>query len=186
MKQLALIGTAFILLAACGTPDTKSADATASTDSSTVKAASATPVTYAYTPSYSADFETADPKYAQTILELWKDYDNNTFENHKDAFADSVYLEFSDGSKFGGTRDSLLAMMKSYRTSLGTATSYPIAWTALRSKDKDETWVCIWGKEVDEKNGKKDSINLNENWLFNKDGKISFMTQYAQKYTAKK
>jgi len=80
----------------------------------------------------------------------------------------------------------MLSATKAYRASLGTATSTVIAWTTIKPKGKDETWVIIWGKEVDEKNGKKDSVNLNENWMFNKDGKISFMTQYAQKYAAKK
>jgi len=180
MKHVSLFSMALCLLTACSTPESKSTETTTTGDSSTATVAA--PVTYAYAPSYSADFEVGDPKYAQTVLELWKDYDNNTLENHKDAFADSVYMDFTDGSNFAGTRDSLLIMMKGYRTSLGTAVSYPIAWTTLRSKDKNETWVCIWGKEVDEKNGKKDSINLNENWLFNKDGKISYMTQYSQKY----
>jgi hypothetical protein len=120
MKHVSLFGMALCLLIACSTPETKSTEATGDSSTATVAA----PVTYAYTPSYSADFEVGDPKYAQTVLELWKDYDNNTLENHKDAFADSVYLDFNDGSKFAGTRDSLLTMMKGYRTSLGTAISY--------------------------------------------------------------
>jgi hypothetical protein len=184
MKHVSLCSMVLCLLLACSTPETKSKETATADDKSTP--APAAPVTYAYTPTYSADWEIGDSKYAQTVLELWKDFDNNSFDNHKDVFADSVYIEFSDGSHFSGTRDSLVATMKGYRTSLGTSTSYPIAWTALRSKDKNETWVCIWGKEVDEKNGKKDSVNLNENWLFNKDGKISFMTQYDQKYKAGK
>lgn len=183
MKHVLLPCICFCVLAACNSAGTKT-DATIG-DSSTA-AAPATSLTYAYTPTYSADFEMGDPKYAQTVLDIWKDYDNNTFDNHKDAFADSVYLDFNDGNKFAGTRDSLISMIKGYRTSLGTATSSVDGWVTLKPKGKDETWVCIWGKEIDEKNGKKDSINLNENWLFNKDGKITYMTQYAQHYKKEK
>jgi len=183
MKKVSLPGMILCFFAACN-PSATTETTTAKTDSSA--AATAVPLTYAYTPTYTSDFEIGDPKYAQTVLDLWKDYDNNTFDNHKDMFADSVYMDFSDGSSFAGTRDSMISMMKGYRTSLGTATSTVITWTTLKPKGKDETWVCIWGKEIDEKNGKKDSLNLNENWMFNKDGKISYMTQYTQKYMTKK
>jgi len=181
MKKVSFIGMALCLLAACNSSETKSTDATTS-DSSASATTNAASLTYAYTPTYSSDFEIGDPKYAQIILDIWKDYDDNTFDKHKDAFADSVYLDFSSGDHFAGTRDSLISMMKQYRTSLGTATSDVIAWTTLKPKGKDETWVVLWGKEIDEKNGKKDSLNLNENWMFNKDGKISYMTQYVQNY----
>ena len=185
MKKVSFIVAALCLLAACNSGEPKSADS-ATTNDSAAATTTAAPLTYAYTPTYSGDFGIGDPKYAQTILDLWKDFDNNTFDNHKDAFADSVHIDFSEGGHFAGTRDSMLSATKAYRTSLGTATSTVIAWTTIKPKGKDETWVIIWGKEVDEKNGKKDSVNLNENWMFNKDGKISFMTQYAQKYAAKK
>ena len=185
MKKVSFVATALCLLAACNSGEPKSADS-ATTNDSAAATTTAAPLTYAYTPTYSGDFEIGDPKYAQTILDLWKDFDNNTFDNHKDAFADSVYLDFSGGDHFAGTRDSLISNMKAYRASLGTSTSTVIAWSTLKPKGKDETWVIVWGKEIDEKNGKKDSVNLNENWMFNKDGKISFMTQYAQKYAVKK
>ena len=51
--------------------------------------------------------------------------------------------------------------------------------TTLKPKGKDETWVCVWGKEVDtHKDGKMDSTYLNENWMFNKDGKVAYMSQF--------
>ena len=185
MKKVSYSFMALCFFAACNSGESKSSDA-ATNDTSKTSAATAAPLTYAYTPTYSSDFEIGDPKYAQIILDIWKDFDNNTLANHKDAFADSVNAEFAEGGHFAGTRDTLISMITAERTSLGTATDEVIAWTTLKPKGKDETWVIIWGKEIDEKNGKKDSINLNENWMFNKDGKISFMTQYAQKYAAKK
>lgn len=185
MKKVIYAITAFSFFIACNSAETKSTD-TAANDSTNTNNETVMSLTYAYTPTYTADFELGDPKYAQTVLELWKDFDNNTLENHKDAFADSVYVDFAEGGHFAGTRDSLLSSLKAYRTSLGSATDEVVAWTTLKPKGKDETWVLVWGKEVDEKNGKKDSVNLNENWMFNKDGKIAFMTQYVQKYEAKK
>lgn len=183
MKR-AFFMAAAILFAACNSGNTNSTESAPTKDTSA--SVSNAPLTYAYTATYGSDFEIGDPKYAQIVLDLWKDFDNNTLANHKDVFADSVYVDFAEGGHFAGTRDTLISMMTAHRTSLGNVTDEVVAWTTIKPKGKDETWVIVWGKETDEKNGKKDSVNLNENWMFNKDGKISFMTQYAQKYEAKK
>ena len=177
MKLQSLSAFVLCILASCNT-------ATTSTDASKDTAAAVSSnenISYAYTPMYSGDFEIGDSKYAQTVLELWKDYDNNTFDNHRDAFADSVTMEFPDGSSLSGTRDSIINATKAYRSSFATAVSSVDAIVTLKPKGKDETWVCVWGREVDtHKDGKMDSIYYNENWMFNKDGKIAYMEQLAK------
>jgi hypothetical protein len=108
-------------------------------------------------------------------------------DNHKDAFADSVTIDLADGSTVKGTRDSVLNSVKSYRASLISAVSSIDVVVPLKPRDKEESWVCVWGKEVDvDKKNKKDSSYLNENWMFNKDGKIAYMGQYHATPPAKK
>ena len=69
---------------------------------------------------------------------------------------------------------------------MASATESVDAVVVLKNKGKDESWVCVWGKEVDVmKDGKKDSTFLNENWMFNKDGKVSVIRQYAAKIPKK-
>ncbi len=178
MKKLHLVMIAFCMLAACGNP-APTEEATASKDTS---ASSAPPLSYAYTATYSSDFEFGDPKLAQTVLDRWKDYDNNSFEGGKSSFADSVSMDFADGSSFKGTRDSITAMVSAYRSGFSSAVSTVNAWVTLKPKGKDETWVCIWGKEVHtDKKGKKDSLNLNENWMFDKNGKVAYIEQLSAK-----
>jgi hypothetical protein len=178
MKLLSFFLTAICLLTACN-----SATNSSSTKDTTA-AATATPnenVTYAYPIGYSSDFSIGDPKYAQIVLELWKDYDNNTFDNHKDAFADSVTMDFS-GMSISGPRDSIIDEANTHRSSFKNAVSTVDVVTTLKPKGKDETWVCVWGKEVDTHNdGKIDSVYLQENWMFNKDGKIAYMSQFNAK-----
>lgn len=180
MKQLSLAAYILCVLVACNTATNSSntndttamADTTAMTES----------VNYAYPVAYSSDFTIGDSKYAQTVLELWKDFDNNTFDNHKDAFADSVAMDFADGSSIKSTRDSVVNSAKAYRSGLKNVASSIDVVTTLKPQGKDETWVCVWGTEVDTHNGGKvDSVYLQENWMFNKDGKIAYMSQYAQK-----
>ena len=174
MKQLLFGVFTLCAFVACNNATTS----TETANDSTATASDAT-VTYAYTPSYSADFEIGDSKNAQVILELWKDFDNNTLDNHKDAFADSVTFELSDGSVVKGPKDSVLSSMTAYRSGFTAVVSSVDVVIPLKPKDKEESWVCVWGKEIDtHKNNKIDSVYLNENWMFNKDGKIAYMNQF--------
>ena len=180
MKQVSISLLALCFFAACNTATTSS-EATADTTAATT-ATSNENVTYAYPVNYSSDFEIGDAKYAQTVLDLWKDFDNNTFDNHRDAFGDTLRMEFPDGSEMHGPTDSVIAGVKSYRSTLKSVSSSIDAVTTLKPKGKDETWVCVWGKEVDtHKNNKVDSTYYQENWMFNKDGKIAYMSQYSAK-----
>jgi hypothetical protein len=131
---------------------------------------------------YSSEFEIGDQKYAQSILEISKDYDNNTIQNSANKFADSVLFHMPDGTVLNGPRDSVLAAVIGARSSLASATDYFYSVVVLKPKGKEETWVCFWEKEVDvTKDGKKDSTLLNDNWMFNKEGKIAAIYQYAAK-----
>ena len=75
-----------------------------------------------------------------------------------------------------------LQVQKLHAVSLKNVVSSVEVVTALKPKGKDETWVCVWGKEVDTHNNNKiDSVDLHEMWMFNKDGKIAYMGQYQAK-----
>ena len=186
MKQLLFSAFTLCAFVACNNATT-STETSKDTATTSIAAASTEPVTYAYTPNYSGDFEIGDSKNAQLILEIWKDYDNNTLDNHRDAFADSVTFDLAGGTSITGPRDSVLNGIKQYRGGFVSAVSTVEVVTALKAKGKDESWVCVWGKEVDvNKKNKKDSIYLNENWMFNKDGKIAYMAQYQATPPVKK
>ena len=183
MKQLLLAAYIICAFVACNTATTSTdtKDTMAATATDTTATAMNQNVTYAYPVAYSSDFSIGDSKYAQTVLELWKDYDNNTFDKDAGDFSDSVAMDFPDGSTVKG-KDSAMASAKAYRGSLKNAVSSVDVVTTLKPNGKDETWVCVWGKEVDtHNNGKVDSVYLQENWEFNKDGKIIYMSQFMAK-----
>lgn len=141
----------------------------------------ATSITYAYTADYSSNFEMGNPEHSKVILDLWKDYDNNTFENSRKNFADTVNFNFANSAPFVGSADSAIAMAKSYRSMFSEVKSVVHAFTPLKSTDKGQNWVCVWGTEYDTKDGKTDSVYLQETWRFNKDGKIDLLYQYQSK-----
>ncbi|MEP6950568.1 MAG: hypothetical protein ABI863_14885 [Ginsengibacter sp.] len=73
-----------------------------------------------------------------------------------------------------------MAGAKRYRGSMSTAVSSIDAWMPLRSIDRNEDWVAVWGTETDTyPYGKTDKKDLHEIWRINKEGKVDFMKQFA-------
>lgn len=165
-------------LAACnsGTNESKVDSMSTTADSTRLDTLS-----YAYTATYSSKFEIGDAKNSQAILHIWKDWDNGDLLKNKDFFADLLQVNLSNGAILKGTRDSVLNSTQSFRNTFSTIASTVIAFMPLRSSDKNQNWVCIWGKEIStDKKGKTDSVHLQETWRFNKAGKIDLMLQYAR------
>lgn len=179
MRKIYLF-TAIAFLGACNSNADKSSkmETEKAADSSMAKTES---LTYPYTPDYSSNFEIGDPKNAQTLLELYRNFDNNTLDNSKSAFADNDTMYFSNGGMFAGSRDSLFAIANKMRGQMGTVVDSVHAWVALRSKDKKDEWVLIWSREIStDAKGKKTARELQETWRFDKNGKINLMYQYEQ------
>jgi hypothetical protein len=128
---------------------------------------------------YSSNFTMGDPKHAEAILTLWKDWDAGNLSAHKEIFADTLEMHFADGMMMKNARDSVLAGGQQYRNSFASSVSSVDAVMAVKSVDKNENWALIWGKEIDKDlKGKVDSFYLQETWRFNKDGKADLMYQF--------
>jgi len=139
-------------------------------------------ISFPFKANYSSEFDPGDQKYAVIVLNGIKNYDRNEFEKSTDAFADSVDFDVPGGPVFHGTREEVVARISNYRKTLLSSESSIEAWIVLKPKDKDETWVHVWGKEVDQmQGGKKDSVYFNESWRFNKEGKSILLRQYQSK-----
>lgn len=137
--------------------------------------------TTSYTATYSSKFEIGNPAYTQVIINLWKDWDDNALDRSAKMFADTVAMYTADGTMVKG-KDLNLAEAKKYRGQFAAVKSTIHAIVSLKSTDRNEDWVAIWGTEEDtSKDGKKTSTNFHEVWKFNKDGKIDIMRQYQAK-----
>ncbi len=135
---------------------------------------------YPYAATYSSQFEMGDTKHTMAVMNLWKMYDANDFSKAAELFADTVETRTAEGWHEKTGRDSSVAHIKSYRSMFSNVNSSVIAVVPVRSTDRNESWALIWGKEVHTKDGKTDSVFLHEAWMFNKDGKIAAMEQWAQ------
>jgi hypothetical protein len=158
MKKLMLAALATILFAGlCKAQDTKAP----------------------YKAEYSSNFTIADQSYANKILTLWKDYEENALDRHLDWFADTVSMSWMNGQTVKG-KAANLSGAKEYRAMLKNLKISLDASVSLKS-DKGDNVVCVWGtEEYTDQNGKKMVNHLQEVWGFNKDGKIDIMLQYAR------
>lgn len=173
-----LLFSLMALLAACNSnppAQTESTAAKPAADSAMPAPAIQSP----YPIEYSSKFAVDAPKNAETVLALWKDWDNGKLDGHKDMWADNVMLHMSDGSLMMGSKDSIISWGQKYRNSLASSVSRVQAITALKSTDSNQHWVLIWGMEkTTDKKGKADSSYLQETWRFTDDGKVDRLYQY--------
>ena len=181
MKQLFLVA-AVAMVASCNSKNSGSADTMSTTTDTTAQK-----INSPYPIQYSADFSMDKPQNAETLLKLWKDWDNGDLSVDKDLFADTVEMHFSDGGYLRTSRDSATAAAQQERNSMSKSVSAVNAVMAVKSTDKNENWALIWGKEVDTyKSGKIDSFYLQETWRFNKDGKANLFYQFRAEATPPK
>jgi hypothetical protein len=179
MRKIYLFAAIAFLVACTSSSDKSKTEGVKASDSVSTKEES---LTYPFTPDYSSDFEIGDAKNAQTLLELYRNWDNNTLDNSKSSFAEIDTMYFSDGTMFAGSRDSLFANANKMRGQMGSVVDSVHAWVPLRSKDKNEDWVLIWTREIStDAKGKKTAKEIHEAWRFDKNGKINLMYQYEQR-----
>ena len=135
---------------------------------------------YAYKANYSSSFELSDQTNAKILLNMYKDWDNNTLDNSLQYLADTVSFHFPDGSRWNGTKDSIWRMLKNYRNIYTTVENKVDAWLPFHTPDNKDNWVAIWAREyhTDKATGKLDSTDIHEVWEFNNDHKVIFLSQY--------
>jgi hypothetical protein len=181
-----LFFVSLILLVSCNSnqPAPAAEPAKPATDSAVAVAPT---INSPYEIGYSSKFVMGNPKNAENVLTLWKDYDNGNLSAHKDILADTFAAYMANGSNLRAPRDSAIALIQKHRDALKGAVDYVDAVMAVRSTDKNEDWVLIWGKEVDtHKDGKVDSVDLQETWRINKDGKADLLYQLSRPYPKSK
>ncbi len=133
---------------------------------------------YPYTAAYSSIFVMGNPAHAKMVLDAWKDWDDNALTRHN-FMADTIVTFLPDGSVMKG-KAATMAGFTSFRSGLTSSKSTVDAWMPLRSTDRKEDWVAIWGTEVDtHADGKVTSTEIHEIWRINKDGKVDYIKQYA-------
>jgi hypothetical protein len=137
-------------------------------------------VSYAYTPSYSTQFAIGNPAHAKVVLDLFKGYENNDFSNETQ-FADTVMTLLPDGTQLRG-RENVIAAFKKMRSGLSSSKFDFSAIVPLKSVDRNEDWVALWGsQDMTSTDGTQTNNWFQQIWRLNKDGKIDYIQFYEAK-----
>ena len=137
---------------------------------------------HGFKPSYSGSFVMDSAKNTETTLALWDAWKSGDLAGARRYFADTIAFFLPDGSNMMGQTDTIMKGMQAYRSSFTKMDLNVEAVFAVKSTDKDENWVAIWGSEIKtDKAGKIDTVSLQETWRFNKAGKVNMMFQAARK-----
>lgn len=132
---------------------------------------------FPYKPLYSTQFTPGNPANSRLVMSLWKSFEDKDF-NRDDAFADSLAVQTPNGMMIHG-KDSVLQMYRKARESYTTFTLQPEAWMSMRSTDRNEDWVLVWGvANIAGADGVKKEILTHQLWRINKDGKVDFIREY--------
>ena len=135
-------------------------------------------ISYPYTAEYSSNFVSGDPAHGKMVLDLWKAFDDNNLDMVGSMIADTVVMQASTGDMVQG-KESFMQGIKEYRNTFSAVKSTIEVWIPLKSVDRNEHWVTIWGREEDtDKDGKVTTHMIHEIWKINKDGKIDFTRHY--------
>ena len=179
MKKLLILLTATCIIMACN--NEKEDDDKKDDDKMDTKMSEK--IDLPYQADYS-DFKMGDPKNTKLVLDFYKTFEENRMDDGKAMLADSVSVNFADGNKFMGTRDTLIAMGKQYRGSYSAFKVTIDACMSVHANDKNEDWVLVWDRSyfTDQK-GKADSIGGHAYWQI-KNGKIVFWGEQQAKLTA--
>lgn len=128
---------------------------------------------------YSSHLKIGKTEHSAIVLDLWKDFDDNTLDKGTHVFADEVTMDFADGTNFHGNRKDFMDAMKSQRSTFKSFKSTIDAVVSLIPAAKDESWACVWGFQTCvTTDNKTSSVLINENWMFNKEGKVSYIRQF--------
>ena len=179
MKKLLFVSLSLSLLFSC-----KEAEKTApGTEMPAVTAPVEPVVNYPFQATLASDLKLGDPKHTVKVLEMYK-----IFEAGKSVdslllpyFADTVTSVAFDEKKFEGSSADFAKRISTFRSQFKSVNEEFFTFVSLKSDEKDLDFVSVWFKErVIRNNGKADSTLYQENWRFNKEGKIFFRTAFAR------
>jgi hypothetical protein len=172
MKKIVFIALIIIAIAACNTKSNPVIAGGAVKDT----------LTYAFRATYSSDITVpANPLSAQKVLQVWKMFESMDINAMKPYFADTIFYDDASGMHFHGSTEQLLNYAKKDVDGLDSMRFDISMWQSAHLNDRNEDWINIWSAERRyPKNGKADTVLMQENWQV-KDGKVVRFNQYLAK-----
>jgi hypothetical protein len=175
MKKIFQI-TALFLLFSCS--DAKTDESVKLSEAAPVVETKADePLSY---PALYTDWEIGKREHLNTVLSVYKDWDEENVNNLVNYFADSVVLDMPDGKRTAGTKDEVVGKMEKFRNAYSSTNNQVLNAIPLLNKGTNIQWVrvMVYNKWTYRDN-KKDSLLYYDLWRFKGD-KIDYLLSLQQ------
>jgi ketosteroid isomerase-like protein len=138
---------------------------------------SLTPLTY---PALYSNWEIGKRENMNTVLSLYKAWDESSVDNIKNLFADSVTLDLPGGKRVTSSRDNITDILVKYRSSYKTTANQVISIYPILNKETNDEWVAalLYNKWT-YKDNVRDSSLYQDLWKL-QNGKIYYMLSLEQ------
>ena len=138
---------------------------------------SLTPLTY---PALYSSWEMGKRDNMNTVLSLYKAWDESSVDNIKNLFADSVILDLPGGRRITSSRDNITDVLIKYRKSFATTSNQVISIYPILNKETNDEWVAalLYNKWSYQDN-RKDSSLFQDLWKL-QNRKIYYMLSLEQ------
>ena len=178
--KIALSFLCLLFILSCS--ENKTPDKTAENTTEPAPAATAEPQSLpplAYSALYS-NWEIGKRDNMNTVLSLYKAWDEASVDNIKNLFADSVILDLPGGKRVTSSRDNITDVLVKYRSAYKTTANQVISIYPLLNKETNDEWVAVllYNKWT-YKDNVRDSSLYQDLWKL-QNGKIYYMLSLEQ------
>jgi hypothetical protein len=138
---------------------------------------SLTPLAY---PALYSNWEISKRENMNTVLSLYKAWDESSVDNIKNLFADSVTLDLPGGKRVTSSRDNIADVLVKYRSAYKATANQVISIYPLLNKETNDEWVAalLYNKWT-YKDNVRDSSLYQDLWKL-QNGKIYYMLSLEQ------
>ena len=135
------------------------------------------PLTY---PALYSNWEIGKRENMNTVLSLYKAWDESSVDNMKNIFADSVILDLPAGRRVTSSRDNITDILVKFRSTYKTTANQVISIYPLLNKETNDEWVgvLLYNKWT-YKDNTRDSSLYQDLWKL-QNGKIYYMLSLEQ------
>ena len=165
-----------IFILSCG-QDKTTEDKVGMAPATSTKTEILSPLAY---PALYSNWEIGKRENMNTVLSLYKAWDESSVDNLKNIFADSVILDLPAGSRITASRDNIIDRLVKYRNSFKETSNQVISIYPLLNKETNDEWVSVllYNKWT-QKNNVRDSSLFQDLWKL-QNGKINYMLTLEQ------
>ena len=175
---LSLLCLLFILSCGQDNATEKQTDLKVETETaSSAEPQSLPPLTY---PALYSNWEIGKRENMNTVLSLYKAWDESSVDNLKSLFADSVILDLPGGRRVTSSRDNITDILVKFRSAYKTTANQVISIYPLLNKETNDEWVAalLYNKWT-YKDNIRDSSLYQDLWKL-QNGKIYYMLSLEQ------